>query len=421
MQHCEIHSLHAEHDGSLITASGYAEAGLDGLWQLHLNDLNAIELKPDDSLRAALPNGWRETLSRLSPNGLISIESSELEFRGLANNEAPTTAAWNMSMRLKDCEVAAGLDLKKVSGIVRASGTWDGYQLLNRGTIRLDQVEVLDMTIAGINGPYSMTEEELVLGNRDVIQGRIRPRDVPAEERIQAQAYGGSLEMDGLIKLQAGSNYRFFAELRNALLENYAARHLRDQPNLKGVVNSWIFVTGDGDSASNLSGNGQLQINPAALYEVPVVLEMLSALSRLNFAVPDRTAFKYALMSFKIHDRAFWFDPIDLVGDALALRGRGSVGFGGDVVLDFFSRPTRSKGLPLSGILPSLATQWVNVKVRGTIDKPQTDVRNRAKLDESMRQFLGTFEPRPDAQVPTLSMPNFFGLPPAPQARRQFP
>ena len=70
----------------------------------------------------------------------------------------------------------------------------------------------------------------------------------------------------------------------------YAARHLPSQSNMKGVVNSWIFVTGDGDSSANLRGNGQLQINPAALYEVPVVLEMLSALNKLNFAVPNRAA-----------------------------------------------------------------------------------------------------------------------------------
>ena len=416
-QHCRIQSLRAEHDGSLITASGWATAGVDGLWQLHLDDLNAIELKPDDDLRAALPNGWKESLSRLSQKGLVSMESSEIDFRGIADDEATTTAAWNTTLRLKECEIAAGLDLKKVSGIVRARGTWDGYHLHNEGTIRLDRLEVLEMVIAGINGPYTMTDDELVLGNRDVIQGRVRPRDVPASERIQAQAYGGSLEMDGLIKLQAGSNYRLFAELRNALLESYAAYHLKDQQNIRGVVNSWIFVEGDGDSASNLRGNGQLQINPAALYEVPVVLEMLSALNRLNFAVPDRTAFNYALMSFKIHDRAFWFDPIDLVGDALSLRGRGSVGFGGDVVLDFFSRPARSNGLPLSGALAAMVTQWVNVKVRGTIDKPQTDVRNRIKLDDSMRQFLGA-QPRPDAPIPALSIPNIFGQQPSPQTRR---
>ena len=83
MQHCDIHSFDAEHDGSQITGSGWAEAGADGSWQLHLDDLNAIDLKPDDSLRAALPNGWRETLSRLSQNGLVSLESSQLDFRGM--------------------------------------------------------------------------------------------------------------------------------------------------------------------------------------------------------------------------------------------------------------------------------------------------------------------------------------------------
>lgn len=408
-QHCTIHSLHAEHDGAEITASGWATLDVDRLWQLHLNDVNAIDLQPDDSLRAALPESWRENLSRLSPAGRVSLESSELDFRGIEQGDAPATAAWNATLRMKECEINAGLDLKRVSGIVRARGTWDGYQLLNAGSIRLDRAEVLDMIVAGINGPYTMTDQELVLGNRDVILGKTRPRDVPAEERIQAQTYGGSLEMDAQINLRAGSRYRFFAELRNALLEAYAARHLSGQPNLRGVVNSWIFVEGSGESSANLTGKGQLQINPAALYEVPVVLEMLSALNQLNFTVPDRTAFRFALMSFEIRDRTFVLDPVDLVGDALSLRGRGSISFAGDVVLDFFSRPPRPRGIPLAGVLPSLATQWVNVKVRGSINNPHVNVRNRIKIDDSLRQFL-VGQPNPEAPIPGLSIPAIFGF-----------
>lgn len=408
-QRCEIRSLKAEHDGSPITASGWAEIAEGGLWQLHLDDLNATDLQPDDHLRTALPASWRETLSRLSHKGLVSVESSQLDFRGVATGEAPPTAAWQMSLRLKDCELAAGLDLKNISGLVRANGSWDGYQLVNRGTISLDQLEVLEMTIAGINGPYTMTEKELVLGNREVITGRQRPNAVPPDTRIQGLAYNGTLEMDGLINLQAGSNYRFFGELTSALLESYARQHMPDQPGMKGVVNSWIFVTGDGDSPDRLTGKGQLQINPAALYEVPVVLEMFNALSKLNFAVPNRTAFEYALMSFEIQDQAFWFDPIDLVGDVLALRGRGSVGFGGDVVLDFYSRPNRPRTprIPLTGMLMNSATQWVNVQVRGTIDRPQTRVGSKMQLDASMRQFLGGFEPHPGGPVPELTIPSF--------------
>ncbi|MDA1230925.1 MAG: hypothetical protein O2856_09135, partial [Planctomycetota bacterium] len=328
VHYCSIETLQGDHEGSAIQAKDcWAALSPDGYWQLHLNHLNAADLKPDDALRAALPANWRDTLSRLSRNGRISIESSELDFRGVTDGTAPTTAAWSLSMRLKQCEVSAGLDLTKVSGMVAAFGTWDGYHLKNEGEIRLDEAEVLEMSITDIHGPYAMSEDELVLGCREIIRRQVQPADVAKDRRIMAKAYRGVLEMDGMIDLTKGSEYEFFGELKTASLENYAARHMPDQRNMKGVVNAWLFVNGDGDSAANLKGSGQMLIYPAALYEVPVVLEMLNALSTLQFAVPNRAAFDYALMSFKIKDEAFDFERIDLSGNTLALRGRGEVGF----------------------------------------------------------------------------------------------
>jgi len=371
VQHCTIETLNAEHDGSPIRASGWAELSPDGYWQMHLNDLNATDLKPDDEFRAALPNNWRDTLSRLSQAGRVSIESSELEFRGVTNGTAPTTAAWSLNMRLKQCAVSAGLDLTNVSGMVVANGIWDGFHLQNTGHIRLDQAEVLEMTITDIDGPYSMSEDELVLGCREIILRQVQPAEVTLDRRIMAKAFRGVLEMDGMIDLKKGSEYEFFGELKNAMLQNYAALHMPDQPNMTGVVNAWLLVNGDGDSAANLKGSGQMLISPAALYEIPVILEMLSALSSLQFAVPNKEAFNHALMSFRIRDEAFEFEPIDLVGDSLALRGRGRVGFGGDVSLDFYSRPPVTNN-PLRNIVVSSTTSLVTVQVRGTTSNPQT-------------------------------------------------
>lgn len=413
VQHCAIETLKAEHEGSPIRASGWAELSPDGYWQMHLNDLNAMDLKPDDEFRAALPSNWRDTLSRLSQTGRVSIESSELEFRGVTNGTAPTTAAWSLNMRLKKCAVSAGLDLTNVSGMVVANGIWDGYHLQNTGHIRLDQAEVLEMTITDIDGPYTMSEDELVLGCREIIQRQVQPTEVALDRRIRAKAFRGVLEMDGMIDLKKGSEYEFFGELKNALLQNYAALHMPDQPNMKGVVNAWLLVNGDGDSAANLKGNGQMLISPAALYEIPVVLEMLSALSSLQFAVPNKAAFNHALMSFTIRDEAFKFEPIDLVGDSLALRGRGRVGFGGDVSLDFYSRPPVTNN-PLRNLVVSSTTSLVTVQVRGTTSNPQT-TRGSRKIDDSIRDFFGAFEPRPGAPVPALNIPRFFGIPTAQQ------
>lgn len=151
------------------------------------------------------------------------------------------------------------------------------------------------------------------------------------------------------------------------------------------------------------------------------MVKMLSVLGQLNPSIQNRTAFDYALLTFEVHDKAFWFDPVDLVGDSLALRGRGSVGFGGDVVLDFYSRPAqpRTPSIPLvNALLFTGATQWVAVQVRGTVDRPQTEVKTAIQLDESMRQFLSAFQPNPNGPIPGLKIPGKFGLPQAPQAFR---
>ncbi|MFM7056761.1 MAG: AsmA-like C-terminal region-containing protein [Planctomycetota bacterium] len=422
-QHCEIHSLEAHHEGSEITASGWAEASPNGDWQVHLSTVNARDLRPDDQLRAALPAGWRQTLSRLAQSGRVTVEDSEIDFRGTVDPTVPVTAAWDLNLGLDDCEISAGLDLEHIVGRVHARGVWDGQSLENSGELALSRAEVLDMAVTEIQGPWRMTDNELVLGNREVILGRVQPGRVAQDSRVRGEAFGGTLEMDGIVNLAAGSVYRFFGELKNASLEQYARLHAPGQASMRGLVNSWMFVSGDGNTARTMKGEGQLQINPASLYEIPVVLELLSAMSRLNFTVPNRTAFDYALMSFQIRDEAFQFDPIDLVGDSISLRGRGRVGFGGDVVLDFYSRPPRGTGLrnPLSDLLVSSATQWVTVQVRGTTARPQTSVSTRPQIDESMRQFLNSFEPRPGAPLPGLVLPGTLGLPIGPAAGKPRP
>lgn len=406
-QHCEIHDLRASHEGAPITAGGWADVNADGEWQVHLNRVNANQLRPDDQLRAALPTGWRQTLSRLGQQGRVSLVDSEVDFRGRVDNSVAPTAAWRLDFRLDDCAVAAGLDLTEVNGRVRARGTWDGAHLQTRGDMDLRQLKVLDMLVEKIEGPWTLTGNELVVGNRDVILGLSPEGDVATAQRLRAKAFGGELSLDGRIDMQAGSQFRFFGELRNADLETYAREYAPSQRNLNGKVGAWMFLEGEGEDAADVRGRGQIQITEAALYEIPVVLELISALSQLNFNVPNRSAFNQALASFQIVDEAFQMGPIDLAGEALSLRGYGRIGFAGDLELDFFSRPPGLKfgRNPITDILLQGATQWVNVQVRGTTSRPQTRVSNRPQLDEQLRRALDTFNARPGVPLPGLSIP----------------
>lgn len=404
VQHCEIHSFQATHDESPLSASGWAEVKHDGEWQVHLNRVNAVDLQPDDHLKAALPASWRSTLSRLYHRGKLKITDSEMDFRGTVAGDRETTAKWQLNMHLYDCALNAGLDMEHVHGEISALGQWDGYRLTNHGHINLETAETLEMPITNIRGPYSMNNVELVLGSRQVFEGR-QLALVNQDSRLKAQAYGGDLFLDALVDMREAGRYWFFTELENARLESYAQLHIQEQQNLRGVVNAWMSLQGEGEDAENCRGEGQMRISPASLYELPIVVKLLGALSQLHLNVQDRTAFNHVMMDFEVRNKAFQMKLIDMVGESISFRGKGSVGFSGAVNLDFYSRPPRASvgSLPLFN---NLFSNWAKVEVRGTTSDPQTIVKSAAKLDSSLKQFLQPFNPNGPAPLLTVP-PNF--------------
>ncbi|HIE98358.1 MAG TPA: hypothetical protein EYQ63_15480 [Fuerstia sp.] len=262
------------------------------------------------------------------------------------------------------------------------------------------------MPFTDVEGPYSVNDVELVLGSRKVFVDNGLTQ-VDRRQRIKARAYGGDLVLDALVDLRENGRYQFYTEINDALLEDYAALHIPDQKTLKGVIKAWMSLEGTGDSAADVEGEGQLQISPAALYELPVMVHLMGALSQLKFNVQDRTAFDYARMDFSVGREAFNFKRINLVGKSISLLGRGTVGFEGDVHLDFFSRPPRPTAASLP-IINRLWTQWTMVEVRGTTSRPLTTPKPLGQLDQNMQQFLKAFNPTPGGPIPLLVVPRAF-------------
>ncbi|MEZ6132817.1 MAG: hypothetical protein R3C59_29465 [Planctomycetaceae bacterium] len=407
VQHCEIHTLTALHGDSPLNAGGWVEAKPDGEWQVHLNRVRAEKLSPDSQLRAALPATWQQTLNRVRETGSLSIEDSEMDFRGDVAGQRSTTARWDLQLKFDDCTFDTGLDVSHIYGTVTADGQWDGFHLQNNGLIRIETAEVLEMPLTNIRGPYSLNDVELVLGARQVFETDSQLAQVDRESRIKAEAYGGELLLDALVDMRDNGRYQFFTELANARLESYAALHIPDQRNLRGVVAAWMSLEGRGNDPADMTGKGQLRISPAALYELPVMVKLLGSLSQLNLNVQNLTAFDYALMNFVVRDRAFWLDPVDLVGESISFRGVGSVGFGGAVDLDFYSRPARTRAMSIP-LINQLFTTWTKVEVTGTTDRPQVRSLPMGQLDEGLKQFLQPFNPNPSGPVPVLAIPRVF-------------
>ena len=126
-------------------------------------------------------------------------------------------------------------------------------------------------------------------------------------------------------------------------------------------------------------------------------------------APPDQAAFDEAVMKFQIRNEQFEFSSIDLLGNALSLRGRGTVRFDEKIDLEFYSIVPKSQPvIPLvREIVRSASYGMVAVDVKGSISDPKPVVKTNFVIDNALRNFLDSFQPfRPlieNGQVPTRS------------------
>jgi hypothetical protein len=372
-------------------------------WRVRLDPLYVDDLVPDRTFRRALPPGLRSTVQALNPQGKASL-AGMIELRGTERAEDPVTAGWNFNSVLAGGSIVTGIELKNVFGSAESRGTWDGANIRMAGRADLDSVTIWNHQFTHVHGPFELENQELTVGSPkafEPVPAGAKEAQVAPRERLQARAIGGQFYLDAKAHLDASrTTYRVKAAMADGRLEEYARQYLRAPASLKGRMRGWLELYGSGPEPKDAVGNGQLLINPAALYELPVFVQIFKAFS---FAPPDKTAFKYALTTFNVANRQVYFREIDLIGDAISLRGRGQAGFDGALRLDFYSRPPRNP-IPLVGlVMDSLMQGWVGVRVTGTVQQPRAEIRAVPQIDAALRQFLMPFNPRPGNVPPQLT------------------
>lgn len=395
------------HGNTTVDAAGWATHLPNGDWRLHFDRLIGKNVVTNSDLLLAMPEGLRSAFQVLNPTAPFGMENTELEFRGLGDPSVPVTAAWYTETVLNGGAISAGMDLKNVKGRVTNRGSYGPQGLRNEGEVKLVSAEVLDHKLTNVRGPYRIVNDQLWIGAPEVF--RQTPQSVPVNKRITADAFGGRITCDARVNLSERSPYQVFVTASDADLRTYANIHMPGERNMSGKMNGWIHLHGAGPDENQIKGKGQLQVSQAAIYEMPVMVNLLQALGTLNFAVADPVAFRYALLNFDVQDRNFIFREIDLVGNAMSLRGRGRVDFDSRVLLDFYSKPPRTAGgIPILSQLVSGATSnWVHVKVDGSLSRPRTRVQPNISLDGAIKPFLQAFDPlaRPQMRVPFAGLP----------------
>lgn len=390
----EIKNFQTQHDETRIAGQGVGWFANGKPWQLKFNQLNIDHLIPNATFRNALPAGLKRIFDVLRPTGDFSF-SGPVEFYSPPGGGEAIGAAWDIATELSSCAINTGTRVDEISGIVQIKGRWDGSTADLDGELDLKSASLFRQNagraykIQEIRGPFSYHGGEFVAGSKLAIPRR----KVPPEptDRVRGKAIGGTIFVDAAIDLQdVEPGYKIFVELDRGLLEQYAKQYLSGQANLAGVMNGWIYLHGTGtDAQETMEGEGKLRIAPAALYELPVFVQMFQM---PQLRVPDRTAFAQADLRYTVGKGRFDFKSIELLGDAMSLRGRGYVGFDGGLDLEFGSLPGRGARRILQNIF--MGADWVAIRVTGNVSSPNVKYVPFPEVDEAWRQFLGAFNPR---------------------------
>ncbi len=382
------------HHGEMATAvSGFQTFDPNGNWKVHFDKFAIRDLTPNAELLASLAAmpGLRQVFENLDPHQTLRMDGV-MDLRGTPDPADAITAAWDLDTYFNNGTIHTGLDLKDLKGKVSARGEWDGENAKLDGFVSLESARILDYVLNEVRGPYRVQNGVLMFGAADI--ERVRPpQALDPNELLTAKLFGGIITLGGAATLTAEPRYQVLMNLKDARLERFAALHAPQQTDLRGIVNGWINLKGKGSSPRDVTGKGQIQISPAALLNVPVVLQMYRSLS---LATPEDSTFNYALFDFDVRNAAFDFSRIFLDGDKISFRGRGRVTFNNDVNLDFYSMlPRRPLSLPIIDFVVDEATKgWVGIKVRGKLDNPKTEVKAVPLLDDTLKLFLGTL-PQP--------------------------
>jgi len=155
---------------------------------------------------------------------------------------------------------------------------------------------------------------------------------------------------------------------------------------MRGRLAAAFNVQGRADALDQAQARGQLRIDRAELYDLPLSLGLLQV---SHLAMPVARSFTEARIDYYLKNGRFTFERIAL--DSPSLRMAGEL----DLTLTS-SNPTAIKLGPLTEVIDGLRDQLVTVRITGTLEQPRTKVKQLNGLTEAWRDVFGRDEATDD-------------------------
>lgn len=346
----------------------------DGGWNFHLDDLTIDRLGLDRDLIPALPPRLRRALTDLSFNAPVDLRG-RLAFNHGGRPSDLLQSEWNVRVGFQRGSLDCGLKLDNLHGEIGLAGACNGESFHTRGELADVSLNYKDLQLTQINGPFWIDDQRMLLGSW-IDRFKAAPAGAaPAEAAarpgpITANLFGGKVYGDGRIVLGALPRYQFEATVSQADLADCARQLGAGRQNLSGKIMAKVELRGAGRSIDSLEGQGRLSLRDANIYQLPL---MLSLLSYLSVREPDTKAFSQSDVEFRLQGNNIYLDRVDFTGDAISLMGDGLMWLDSRIQLTFHALVGRGQhSLPfVRDLMGGASQQLMCIRVDGTLQDPQ--------------------------------------------------
>ncbi len=364
--HLELQKVVAHHDRTIYSAeSGVWQAAPDGSWQVGLSNVNADRLALTRDLLVALPPAMQVTIDRFQPSGTFGLFNSTLTF-SKSPQAGAVAAAWDVNLECQQASIQGSMPLRGMTGGIRLVGRCDGRTAVTAGEMAIDSLLWKDTQLTNIHGPLWCDSAQLLLGEPACQLQNQPPR------RLTADAYGGSVATNIEMRHGPTPSYKLDLRVGAASLARFANERFGGPTDLSGTVSGTLIVSGSGQTTQTLSGAGEMHVVDAHIYQIPVLVSLLSVLKNKT---PDTTAFNRCDMKFAIQGENVHFEQLNLLGDAVSLYGNGDAKFNRTLDLVFYTL-IGAADLPIplwKTIAGHVSQQSWQLKVVGTLDNPKIE------------------------------------------------
>jgi hypothetical protein len=370
-----VHDVTARHgEASLGMKSGLVVLRPGGGFQAWFQGLQGRHLTLDESLLNALPPALGKGLAPLHVQTQVEAATS------LTLDAPPESdrvrAWWDGSVWLTNAGLQAGVAMSNVSGQASCRGYYDGRAVEGlAGGMFLEQATILGQPFRNIHA-----RAQLAPGTSDVL----RLWD------LRADLFGGTIGGEAQVRFSSPLHYEVLLEALQVRLEQFGKHNVGADADLKGPVRAALHIVGDGNDLSGLRGNGRVDVDNGKLYRLPPLLDLLKA---FGLRAPDGTAFEQAKMVFAIDGPQMRVGQLDLLGNAISLRGQGTVNLDSqDINLDFSADWGRVPDmLPpgISDVWQAIGDQMFRVRLRGRLGATRTEPVLLPGVTDPVRKAMG--------------------------------